>query len=183
MSKISNIRSKLSNKLYAIMNPLKVKQDEEKPKRKKKKRRNMKTFIEPTMENLGYLQEIYERNKSAKARQREKEEQMIRIQNDRWWVKYICVCMKVKLDDDEDEGEEIKETRYSSGNSNASDVVESDVERSDFDIRDKEQRVRRAKYLWLRMMSKVKGAVLVLVRFGELEKRINLFGTSTKFDF
>jgi hypothetical protein len=33
------------------------------------------------------------------------------------------------------------------------------------------------------MFSKVKGAVLVLVRFGDLEKRINLFGTSTKFDF
>lgn len=91
--------------------------------------------------------------------------------------------MKVKLDEDDDEGVEIKETRYSSGDSNASDVVESDVERSHCDFRFKEERAKRAKYLWQRMLSKVKGAVLVLVRFGDLEKRINLFGTSTKFDF
>jgi len=38
-------------------------------------------------------------------------------------------------------------------------------------------------YLWKRAIAKTRGAVLVLIRFGDLEKRINLFGTSTKFNF
>ena len=37
--------------------------------------------------------------------------------------------------------------------------------------------------LWTRAIARIKGAVLVLIRFGDLEKRINLFGTSIKFDF
>lgn len=53
----------------------------------------------------------------------------------------------MKIDDD-DSDEEIKETRYSSGDSNASDAVESDVERSVIDFNDKDAMKKRAKYLW-----------------------------------
>ena len=41
-----------------------------------------------------------------------------------------------------------------------------------------DQKKERVRYLWKRAIAKIKGAVLVLVRFGDLEKRINLFGTS-----
>ena len=38
-------------------------------------------------------------------------------------------------------------------------------------------------YLWTRAIAKIRGAVLVLNRFSDHEKRIYLFGTSIKFDF
>ena len=50
------------------------------------------------------------------------EEAQIRVNNDRWIVKYLCCCLKTKLGDEDDDDDNIKETRYSSGDSNASDV-------------------------------------------------------------
>jgi len=51
-------------------------------------------------------------------------------------------CLIVKLDDDDDD-DEIKETPYTSGDSNASDVQESDEERVPISILDKEGRTER----------------------------------------
>ena len=46
-----------------------------------------------------------------------------------------------------------------------------------------EEKKKRMIYLWTRAIAKIRGAVLVLNRFSDLEKRIYLFGTSIKFDF
>jgi hypothetical protein len=83
---------------------------------------------------------------------------------------------------DDDEGS-IQDITFSSGDSNASDVQLSDEERLPIEGLDTDERKKRVKYLWTRAIAKIKGAVLVLIRFGDLEKRINLFGTSIKFDF
>jgi hypothetical protein len=59
----------------------------------------------------------------------------------------------------------------------------SDDDRKPYNTLTVEGKEERTKYLWKRAIAKIKGAVLVLVRFGDLEKRINLFGTSIQFDF
>lgn len=138
--------------------------------------------IDPTPENLGYLQGIYERHRSERAKQRQNQEEQLKKENQRWYIKYLCPCLKHKLDEDSDG--ELKETRYSSGESDASYVISSEEERpKQKDDNDIEAKTKLQIHLWQRCISKIRGAVLVLVRFGELEKRINLFGTSIKFDF
>lgn len=97
-------------------------------------------------------------------------------------MKYFFRCLIKPLDEDDD-GDEIPETPYSSGDSNASDVQASDEERLPYKILDKAGKIDRQKYLWQKAIAKIRGAVLVLMRFGDLEKRINLFGTSIKFEF
>ena len=59
----------------------------------------------------------------------------------------------------------------------------SDEERLPYNTLSADAKKERTRYLWKRAIAKIKGAVLVLVRFGDLEKRINLFGTSIQFDF
>lgn len=67
--------------MLSLINLTKAKINKTAPKplkKKKKKKSNKKTYIEPTIENLGYLQDIYEKNKSTKAIKRQNEEQNIR---------------------------------------------------------------------------------------------------------
>lgn len=45
------------------------------------------------------------------------------------------------------------------------------------------QKDQHIRYLWYRLMAKVKGAVLVIDRFKSLSRRIYLFGTSKKLKF
>lgn len=96
-----------------------------------------------------------------------------------WWKVYLCPCLIKKEDD---EGEMVI-VSYSSGDSNASDVQESDEERGPYNELDNLGKEDRMLYLWQRCYAKIRGAVLVIIRFGDLEKRINLFGTSMKFEF
>lgn len=100
-------------------------------------------------------------------------------------LRSVLKCCRVKSSDGEDENSELEDVTYSSGDENQKeeDVQASDEERIPIGALDKELRVERAKYLWKRCYAKIRGAVLVLARFGDLEKRLYLFGTSLKFDF
>ena len=59
----------VKQRLLVVMN-MKKGQEKTKNKQRQKHSSNKVKFIEPTLENLGYLQEIYEKNKSNKARKR-----------------------------------------------------------------------------------------------------------------
>jgi len=93
--------------------------------------------LEPTSENLLYLKEMYEKGRSKKALERQIEEANIRRRNDLWYIKYFCRCYIQKLDDDES-GDDIPETKYSSGESDMSACQLSDEERLSIDVLDKE---------------------------------------------
>jgi hypothetical protein len=94
-----------------------------------------------------------------------------------WWRRFFCICFKKAEDEDDDE---IHEITYSSGpeEQKSEDIQLSDEERAPINTLSPEARKERVRYLWKRAIAKIKGAVLVLIRFGDLEKRINLFGTS-----
>lgn len=87
--------------------------------------------------------------------------------------KRCCFCFKKKLKSMNVDEEEEVEQAYTSG--------ESDTEFDcPYNLLNKHEKVERVMYLWKRVFLKSKGAAHILSKFGELNKKIYLYGAAKK---